>query len=95
MWRMPLWRPYEQMLDSKIADTNNVSASAFAGVFLYALACIVDHADGELARLTFQESRIGANLDWTIDTLIHAGLVLGIGVSDTAALASTAMPPWN
>ena len=56
-------------------------ASAFWGVLLYALACIVDHADGELARLTFQESRFGANLDWTIDTLIHAGLVLGIGVT--------------
>ncbi len=55
--------------------------SAFAGVLLYALACIIDHADGELARLTFQESRFGAILDWTIDTLIHAGLVLGIGVT--------------
>ena len=56
-------------------------ASAFVGVVLYALACIVDHADGELARLTFQESRFGASLDWTIDTIIHAGLVLGIGVT--------------
>ncbi|HEX9478473.1 MAG TPA: CDP-alcohol phosphatidyltransferase family protein, partial [Methylomirabilota bacterium] len=56
-------------------------ASAFAGVLLYALACIVDHADGELARLTLQESRFGANLDWTIDTLIHVGLVLGIGLT--------------
>jgi len=56
-------------------------ASAFVGVLLYALACIVDHADGELARLTFQESRFGASLDWTIDTLIHAGLVLGIGLT--------------
>ncbi len=56
-------------------------ASAFAGVLLYALACIVDHADGELARLTLQESRFGANLDWTIDTLIHASLVLGIGLT--------------
>jgi phosphatidylglycerophosphate synthase len=56
-------------------------ASAFVGVILYALACIVDHADGELARLTFQESRVGAVLDWTIDTLIHAGLVLGIGLT--------------
>lgn len=56
-------------------------ASAFVGVILYALACIVDHADGELARLTFQESRFGAILDWTIDTLIHAGLVLGIGLT--------------
>jgi phosphatidylglycerophosphate synthase len=56
-------------------------ASAFGGVLLYALASIVDHADGEIARLTFQESRLGANLDWTIDTIIHAGMVLGIGVS--------------
>ena len=55
--------------------------SALLGVLLYALACIVDHADGEIARLTFQESRLGANLDWTIDTIIHAGIVLGIGVS--------------
>ena len=57
------------------------AASAFAGVLLYALASIVDHADGEIARLTFQESRLGANLDWTIDTIIHAGTVLGIGIS--------------
>ena len=56
-------------------------ASAWLGVLLYAVASIVDHADGEIARLTFQESRLGANLDWTIDTIIHAGIVLGIGVS--------------
>jgi leucyl aminopeptidase len=24
LWRLPLWRPYEQMLESKVADTNNV-----------------------------------------------------------------------
>ena len=24
LWRLPLWRPYETMLDSKVADTNNV-----------------------------------------------------------------------
>jgi phosphatidylglycerophosphate synthase len=57
------------------------TASAWLGILLYALASIVDHADGEIARLTFQESRRGANLDWTIDTIIHAGIVLGIGVS--------------
>jgi phosphatidylglycerophosphate synthase len=56
-------------------------ASAVWGVVLYAVACIVDHADGEVARLTFQESRFGANLDWTIDTIIHAGVVLGIGIT--------------
>jgi leucyl aminopeptidase len=24
VWRLPLWRPYEALLDSRIADTNNV-----------------------------------------------------------------------
>jgi phosphatidylglycerophosphate synthase len=57
------------------------TASALLGVLAYALACIVDHADGELARLTFQESRLGATLDWAIDTIIQAGIVLGLGVS--------------
>ena len=27
MWRLPLWRPYESMLDSKTADINNVGGS--------------------------------------------------------------------
>lgn len=62
------------------------AASALLGVLVYALACIVDHADGEIARLTFQESRLGANLDWTIDTVIHVGIVLGIGVSSGGRL---------
>ncbi|HYM67194.1 MAG TPA: CDP-alcohol phosphatidyltransferase family protein, partial [Patescibacteria group bacterium] len=55
--------------------------SALWGVILYAVASIVDHADGEIARLTFQESRVGAHLDWAIDTLIHSGLVLGMAVT--------------
>jgi len=57
------------------------AASAFLGILLYAIASIVDHSDGEIARLTFQESRFGANLDWTIDTIIHGGLVLTIGAT--------------
>jgi leucyl aminopeptidase len=36
MWRMPLWRPYESMLDSKTADINNVGGS-FAGSITAAL----------------------------------------------------------
>jgi leucyl aminopeptidase len=36
-WRMPLWRPYRSMLDSKIADTNNVATGAFAGAITAAL----------------------------------------------------------
>jgi leucyl aminopeptidase len=27
LWRLPLWRPYETMLDSKVADINNVGGS--------------------------------------------------------------------
>jgi hypothetical protein len=37
MWRMPLWRPYRKMLDSKIADLNNVSESPHAGAVTAAL----------------------------------------------------------
>jgi leucyl aminopeptidase len=37
MWRMPLWRPYRQMLDSRIADMNNVSDGPFAGSITAAL----------------------------------------------------------
>jgi leucyl aminopeptidase len=36
-WRMPLWRPYQSMLDSKIADTNNVASGPFAGAITAAL----------------------------------------------------------
>jgi leucyl aminopeptidase len=38
MWRMPLWRPYESLLDSKTADINNVggpqAGSITAALFL-------------------------------------------------------------
>lgn len=37
LWRLPLHKPYRKMLDSKIADINNVSESAFAGSITAAL----------------------------------------------------------
>ena len=37
LWRMPLWRPYEAMLDSKVADTNNVSTGGQGGAITAAL----------------------------------------------------------
>ena len=37
MWRMPLWRGYRKMIDSKIADLNNVSESPHAGAVTAAL----------------------------------------------------------
>ena len=37
VWRMPLWRPYDAMLDSKVADLNNVGSSGQAGAITAAL----------------------------------------------------------
>jgi leucyl aminopeptidase len=37
LWRLPLWRPYEQMLDSKIADLNNVATGGQGGAITAAL----------------------------------------------------------
>ncbi|MEO0394350.1 MAG: leucyl aminopeptidase family protein, partial [Pseudomonadota bacterium] len=31
VWRLPLWKPYGQGLDSQVADTNNVTSGGFAG----------------------------------------------------------------
>jgi leucyl aminopeptidase len=36
-WRMPLWKPYRKLIDSKVADLNNVSESGFAGAVIAAL----------------------------------------------------------
>ncbi len=37
VWRLPLWEPYRELLDSKVADINNVSEGAFAGAVTAAL----------------------------------------------------------
>ncbi len=37
LWRMPLWQPYSALLDSKVADLNNVSTGNFAGSIICAL----------------------------------------------------------
>jgi leucyl aminopeptidase len=37
VWRMPLWRPYDSMLDSKVSDLNNAPGSPFAGSITAAL----------------------------------------------------------
>ncbi len=82
---------------------NATATSAIWGLVFYALACIVDHTDGELARLTFQESRFGAELDWVIDNIIHVGIVFGMAVSaggpvaigvGIAAVVGVALSAW-
>ena len=37
LWRMPLWRPYLSLLDSKVADISNAGSSPFAGSITAAL----------------------------------------------------------
>jgi leucyl aminopeptidase len=37
LWRLPLWRPYDEMLESKVADINNVGSSGQAGAITAAL----------------------------------------------------------
>ncbi len=37
VWRMPLWAPYDALLDGKVADLNNISGGPFAGSVTAAL----------------------------------------------------------
>jgi len=37
LWRMPLFQPYRKMLDSKVADLNNVADWSYAGAIIAAL----------------------------------------------------------
>jgi leucyl aminopeptidase len=37
MWRMPLWQPYDALLDSKIGELCSIFAEPFAGSIMAAL----------------------------------------------------------
>jgi hypothetical protein len=65
-------------------------AWAALGLAGYLASVVLDHADGEVARLTLAESKLGEWVDLAVDTVVNAGLVLAIG--DTAALAGG--PAW-
>jgi type IV secretory pathway VirB3-like protein len=57
------------------------TASALVGLFIYVIAVILDHSDGEVARLTLTESRVGEWLDTVADTSVHALSVVAMGVT--------------
>jgi phosphatidylglycerophosphate synthase len=57
---------------------------ALVGFVLYAIAVIIDHADGEVARLTLTESAIGEWLDIAVDTVVHAAVVIALGVTSAS-----------
>jgi phosphatidylglycerophosphate synthase len=54
--------------------------AAIAGALLFLFSTIVDGCDGELARLTFRESRMGERLDLVGDNVVHIVLFGGIAV---------------
>lgn len=56
------------------------AATATAGALLFLLSTIVDGCDGEVARLTFRESQLGARLDLIGDNVVHVALFAGIAI---------------
>jgi phosphatidylglycerophosphate synthase len=57
------------------------AVAVVVGLLLYLAAVVLDHADGEVARLTLTESAMGEWLDISVDTLVHVALVLALGVA--------------
>ncbi|MBI4638051.1 MAG: CDP-alcohol phosphatidyltransferase family protein [Candidatus Rokubacteria bacterium] len=69
--------------------------TAVLGLLLYAASVVLDHSDGEVARLTLAESRLGEWLDVLADTMIHALLTVAIGATaETAAGGRSAALGW-
>lgn len=64
--------------------------SALVGLALYVVAVVLDHADGEVARLTYAESEFGAWFDVAVDTVVHALLVAAMGVTAQRAAGGAA-----
>jgi phosphatidylglycerophosphate synthase len=63
---------------------NATAPAALAGLVVYVAAVVLDHADGEVARLTLAESQVGEWLDILVDTVVHATLVVAMGVTAQA-----------
>ncbi len=60
-----------------------------AGALLFIASSVIDGVDGELARLTFQRSRLGGWLDFLGDNVVHVGI---FGAIAAAALRAGAGP---
>ena len=45
LWRMPLWKPYGRMIESKVADITNSTGSPYGGSITAAL--FLEHFVGE------------------------------------------------
>jgi phosphatidylglycerophosphate synthase len=62
------------------AFARGAAGAVVIGLLLYVVAVVLDHADGEVARLTLGESRLGEWLDLVVDTVVHGAMVTALGV---------------
>ena len=68
-------------LGAALAAGSDGMGGVLAALALYAVAVVLDHSDGEVARVSFTESRFGEWLDLGADTLVHVTLVLALGIT--------------
>jgi CDP-L-myo-inositol myo-inositolphosphotransferase len=61
------------------------------GAILFQVASVIDGIDGEIARATFRESRLGATLDSLADAATNLAFLLGLGISLTQQGAVNAL----
>lgn len=64
---------------------------ALGGMALYLIAVVLDHADGEVARLTRRTSPVGAWLDVLVDMTVLAAMVAGMGLASSHLAGQGAM----
>ncbi len=62
---------------------------ALIGALLFQLSVIIDCCDGEVARLTFSESKFGQELDILADNIVHMAIFAGI------ACGAYIQGPWE
>jgi phosphatidylglycerophosphate synthase len=60
-----------------------------AGGLLFLLHSILDGCDGELARLKFQESRLGGILDFWGDNVVHVGVFSAFAIAWSSAVGQS------
>ncbi len=66
--------------------------SGLVGALLFQLSVILDCCDGEVARLTFTESRLGQALDLVSDNVVHMAIFAGIAWGTSKQSATGSLP---
>jgi phosphatidylglycerophosphate synthase len=64
-------------------------AAGVIGALLFQLAAVIDCCDGDVARLTFSESPLGAWLDLIGDNVVHMAIFAGIACAGYLQTASS------